>query len=177
MDSEGSKRPATLIGVSPEERIQRLEASVQRLLQDIERLPADVLYREPGPGEWPVMSTMAHVAELLPYWAHQAERIARNPGAAFGRSHDDPDRVGAVEQHGHDEVQTIVPRIRASLTECVGTLRSLAPEAWSTTGQHPRRGPMSVEQLVDAFLVDHIEEHAAQIKATLSTVSPSGSVR
>ena len=177
MASGRSKRPATLIGVTPEERTQRLEASVQRLLQEIERLPADVLYREPCPGEWPVMSTLAHVSELLPYWAHQAERIARSPGVAFGRTHDDPERVGAIDQHGHDSIGAIVPRIRASLADCLGTLRSLPPEAWATNGQHPSRGAMSVEQVVDRFLVDHIEEHAAQISATLSAVSPAPPAR
>jgi len=53
--------------VSAEEHIQRLERSVNQLIQEIERLPADVLYRPPSEGEWPVMSTLAHLAELLPY--------------------------------------------------------------------------------------------------------------
>jgi uncharacterized damage-inducible protein DinB len=177
MASGRSKRPATLIGVTPEECTQRLEAGVQRLLQDIDRLPADVLYREPHEGEWPVMSTLAHVSELLPYWAHQAERIASSPGIAFGRTHDDPQRIGAIEQHGQDSVETIVPRIRASLAECVATLRSLPPEAWSRQGQHPSRGTMTVDQVVNSFLLNHIEEHAAQISATLSTLSSSPPVR
>src|SRR5207244_13356675 len=112
MASGRSKRPATLIGVTPKERTQRLEASVQRLLQEIERLPADVLYREPRPGEWPVMSTLAHVSELLPYWAHQAERIARSPGVAFGRTHDDPERVGAIDQHANTRSAPSVPPSR-----------------------------------------------------------------
>jgi uncharacterized damage-inducible protein DinB len=157
--------------VSVEERIQRLEMSVQRLLEHIEGLPADVLYGEPGPGEWPVMSTLAHLAELLPYWAHEAERIARTPGTAVGRSHDDPDRVGAVQQHGRDSLEAIVPRIRASLDEAVTALRALPADAWASAGQHPTRGPMTVEQLVDAFLLKHAEDHAAQIQATLQVVS------
>ena len=72
--------------MTPEERTQRLEASVQRVLQDIERLPADVVYREPRPGEWPVMSTLAHVSELLPYWAHQAEGVVERPRTPETRS-------------------------------------------------------------------------------------------
>ena len=154
-------------------KIQRLEASVERLLSDVERLPADVLYREPGPGDWPVMSTLAHIAELLPFWAHQAESIARHPGSAFGRTHDDPGRVGAIEQHGHDSIEAIAPAIRASLSEAVTTLRSLPPDAWTKTGQHSTRGEMSVADVVDRFLVSHVEEHEAQISQTLSTVSAS----
>jgi uncharacterized damage-inducible protein DinB len=174
MARPGSKCVAvTLANVTVEERITRLEASVHGLLEQIERLPAEVLYGEPAPGEWPVMSTLAHLAELLPYWAHQAERIASSPGAAFGRTHDDPQRIGAVAQHGRDSLDAIVPRIRASLSEAVTALRGLPADAWTRAGQHATRGTMTIEQLVDEFLVKHAEEHSAQIAATLHAIKRS----
>ena len=157
--------------MTAEERIQRLERCVNQLISEIERLPADVLYRPPSEGEWPVMSTLAHLAELLPYWAHQASGIAARPGEPFGRTLDDPDRVGAVREHGQDSLDTAVNRIRASLAECVHILRALPTEAWSRTGQHPTRGPMTIEHLVDAFLVNHAEEHAVQIQASVKSLA------
>jgi uncharacterized damage-inducible protein DinB len=157
--------------VTREESIRRLEQSVNRLLEDIQRLPGDVLYRAPEPGEWPVMSTLAHLAEMLPYWAHQAEVIARDPGKPFGRRHDDPDRVDAVEQHGRDSLDAIVPRIRVSLDECVRALRALPSEAWAAAGLHPTRGSMTVEQLVESFLVKHADEHASQTQRTLQALT------
>ena len=157
--------------MSAEEHIQRLERSVNQLISEIERLQADVLYRPPSEGEWPVMSTLAHMAELLPYWAHQAAAIAARPGEPFGRTHDDPDRIGAVQEHGQDSLDTAVNRIRASLEECVSLLRALPAEGWSHSGQHAIRGPMTVEQLVDAFLVNHAEEHAVQVQASVKTVA------
>ncbi len=166
--------------MTAEERIQRLERSVNELVQEIERLPAEVLYRAPSPGEWPVMSTLAHLAELLPYWAHQAQGIVSQPGKPFGRTHDDADRVGAVEEHGRDSLDVAVNRIRASLQECVSVLSALPSEAWASAGQHPTRGMMTIEQLVDAFLVSHAEEHATQTQATLETLktdSPSPPMR
>jgi uncharacterized damage-inducible protein DinB len=158
------------VEVSVENRIERLEHSVQQLIGAIERLPADVLYREPVPGEWPVMSTLAHLQELLPYWAHQAAAIAAAPGQPFGRSHDDPDRIGAIAAHGHDSLDAIVPRLRTSLAECVETIRSLPADAWQRAGQHPIRGSMTVAQVVDTFLLNHAEEHAAQTQATLQAL-------
>jgi uncharacterized damage-inducible protein DinB len=159
--------------VTPEERIQRLETSVQRLVAEVERLPADVLYREPSAGAWPVMSTLAHVAEILPYWAHQAESIARSPGAPFGRTAEDPGRIAAVDQHSRDALEAIVARIRAGLDESVRTLRSLPADAWAKAGQHPTRGSMTAADVIDRFLLDHVEEHATQITATLAALSPS----
>ena len=119
------------------------------------------------------MSTLAHLAELMPYWAHQAEHISQLPGTAVGREHDDPERLGAVEHHGRDTLDAIVPRIRTSLAEAVTTLRALPAAAWTSAGQHPRRGSMTVEQLVDAFLVSHAEDHCAQTRATLETLNGS----
>jgi uncharacterized damage-inducible protein DinB len=159
--------------VTTEERIQRIESSVQQLVSLIEGLPAEVLYREPQPGEWPVMSTLAHLQELLPYWAHQAESVIKAPDQPFGRTHSDPVRIGAVEEHGHDSLDAMVKRIRVSLAECISTLRSLPADGWSVVGHSPSRGTMTVEQIVDAFLVRHVEEHAAQTQATLSVLGAS----
>src|SRR5262249_5134135 len=124
----------------------------------------------PRPGEWPVMSTLAHLAEMLPYWAHQAESVARAPEVSFGRTHEDPDRLGAIDQHGHDSLDTTVNRIRSALRECVSTLRRIPKQGWSTVGTSPTRGTMSVKQIVDRFLVSHADEHAAQTRATLEAL-------
>src|ERR1043166_663479 len=80
--------------MTAEGHIASVENTVQQLLSEIERLPDDVLYREPAPGEWPVMSTLAHLAELLPFWAHQALGVAEAPEKPFGRTHSDPERLG-----------------------------------------------------------------------------------
>jgi uncharacterized damage-inducible protein DinB len=160
----------TLSHVNAEQHIARLERSVQGLLGEIERLPADVLYREPRTGEWPVMSTLAHLAELMPYWAHQAAEVARSPGNLFGRTHEDPLRLGAIEQHGRDSLEAMVPRIRAALADGVATLRTIPNNAWGAQAHHPTRGTRSVEQIVTTYIVDHAEEHASQIKATLQAL-------
>ncbi|HEX8969793.1 MAG TPA: DinB family protein [Chloroflexota bacterium] len=159
--------------MTAEQRVERISRGVQEILERVEGLSGDVLYREPTPGEWPVMSTLAHLSELLPYWAQQAEDVARSPGMVFGRSLADAGRVGAIEQHGHDALDVVVPRVRAALEQCVATLRRIPAEAWTSSGQHIARGSMSVEQIVDTFLVNHVEEHAAQTEASLRTLRAS----
>lgn len=122
------------------------------------------------------MSTLAHLSELLPYWADEAARIARTPGVAFGRTHDDPRRLGAIDEHGRDSMAAIVPHVRAGLEHCVRTLRGIPAEAWSLAGEHPRRGSMTIDELVDDFLVEHAEDHARQIEATLDAIQSSREV-
>jgi uncharacterized damage-inducible protein DinB len=153
--------------VNLDERVERIERGVATLLSRREGVPAAALYQAPAAGEWPVMSTLAHVAEMLPYWAHQAERIAQAPGEPFGRLHDDPGRLGAIEQHGHDAAEVVRDGLQASLAEAVQTLRALPETALTSSGEHPRRGPMQVHELIDAFMVEHVEEHVQQIDAAL----------
>jgi uncharacterized damage-inducible protein DinB len=158
--------------MTEQNRLERLEQTVQRLIQELEHLPTELLYREPRPGEWPVMSTLAHVVELMPYWAHQALEVSRRSadGQPFGRTHDDPDRVGAVQQHGRDSLDSMLPRVRSACTEAVDTLRQIPPHGWARTARHATRGDMSVEQIVDQFLVSHVEEHLSQARAAISAL-------
>jgi len=166
---------ATLGSVDLEERVGRLERGVAALVRRLDGVPADALYRSPEPGEWPVMSNLAHVVEMLPYWAHQAEHIAQHPGAPFGRTVDDPARLGAIDQHAGDEARVIRPALEDSLDETVRALRGLPVSAWDATGVHPLRGEMTVAQVVDDLMVRHVEDHVAQIDSALSALGYSPS--
>jgi uncharacterized damage-inducible protein DinB len=157
---------------STERRIERIQASVQRLIETVETLPSEILYREPTPGEWPVMSALAHVVELMPYWAHQARDVSMRPndGQRFGRTHDDPERIGAIQQHRRDSLDATLPRIRQALDETVRTLRAIPADGWRRSASHATRGDMSVEMIVDQFLVSHVEEHLNQARQAIRAV-------
>ena len=150
---------------------RRLEDAVEGLIGRVERLGTHRLYREPSPGEWSAMQVLAHVTEAVPYWARQARMVASRSedDLPFGRTHDDTDRIAAVERHAHDPLDEVLPRLRTGLVEAVATLRAIPAEGWSRVGRHARRGEMTVEQLVDQFLVSHVEEHAQQLAALEST--------
>lgn len=155
--------------------ITPVRRTVEELLGEIERLPDEVLYREPAAGEWPVMSTLAHLQELLPFWAREAGDLAASPGMPVGRSLEDPRRVEPIQEHAHDSLAAIIPRIRDALDACEATLRGIPEEGWKAVGQHIRSGPMSVEELVQSFVVRHADEHAKQIRATLAALGPAKS--
>jgi uncharacterized damage-inducible protein DinB len=154
------------------ERTGKLETAVRALLQRVEGLDADRLYREPAPGEWSVMMGLAHVAEVLPYWSRQAREVAGRPrdNEPFGRTHEDPDRIAAVEQHANDRLDDVLRRLRDGLAEATRTMRELPPEGWAKTASHSRRGEMRVADIIDEFLIDHVVEHTRQVEATLDAV-------
>ncbi len=153
-----------------EARARRVEELARALLQRVEGLDAEALYWAPSEDEWTVMRVLAHTAELLPYWARQAREVASRSqdNQPFGRTHEDPDRIAAVESHADDTLDQVLPRIRDGLAEAVAGLRSIPEEGWKRTGRHERRGEMTVEHLVDFFLVQHLEEHLQQAESVLA---------
>lgn len=150
-------------------RSERLGEAVQPVLLQAERLHGDELYQAPHEGDWSPMRILAHIAELVPYWARQAAELARRDqdDLPFGRTADDPDRIAAVEDHHADGLDEALSRLRSGLAEAVVVLRALPEAGWSRTGRHPRRGQMTVQQVVDDFLLDHLDEHAAQLDRTI----------
>lgn len=162
-----------------DERAARIETAVDQLLKQVGGIPCEQQERVSKPGGWSIVQVLAHVAELLPYWSHQARAVAGRlfDDQPFGRTHDDPDRIAAVEAHAHDDVGAILPRIRAALTEAAADVRAIPAAAWRRTGRHARRGEMTVEQLVDQFLVEHLEEHTQQVEAMLRDAERREDVR
>lgn len=152
-----------------ERRAEKIETNVERLLDMVMNLPKDRLYATPAPTEWSAMMILAHVAELVPYWARQAADVASRTemNLPFGRTHDDPDRIAAVDNHAADTLDMVVPRIRQGTHEAVRLLRAIPPEKWRNTARHARRGEMTIEQIVDQFLLDHLVEHVDQAKSLL----------
>lgn len=150
--------------------LRRIEERGSDILRDAEGLRDELLYKQPDEEGWSVMRVLGHVAELLPYWTTQAVAVAgrTTPGQPFGRTHDDPARLAAVEDHAHDALGDVLPRVRESLRVTMDGLRSISPEGWTRSGKHARRGEMTVRDIVEQFIADHLDEHAAQAREALA---------
>ena len=127
------------------------------------------LRRDPADG-WSGTRILAHVAEVLPYWARQAAHVAGGEERVvpFGRTHEDRERIAAVERHAGDTKDELLAAIAKGEREAVLALHAISGDRWERTGTHARRGEMSVTQIVQQFLLDHLEEHRAQLAALRS---------
>jgi hypothetical protein len=148
--------------------IARLADAERRLAEHAAApLPSGLSDPDPGADErWEAGQIWAHLAEFPAYWLAQAQRVIAQPTHApvpFGRVKTDAGRLEAIERDRHTDPAALLERVRASLAEVSDAARSWDAEAWQLRGVHPVRGEMTVQRIVEAFIVDHLEEHADQL--------------
>jgi hypothetical protein len=153
---------------SVEDLVARM-ADVERRLAEHAAAPLPAGLSDPDPGaeeRWEAGQVWAHLAEFPAYWLGQAQRVLdadRSEPVPFGRIKTDPDRLAAIERDRHTDPAALLERVRASLAETTEAMRAWPTEAWQRRGLHPRLGVMGMEEIVDRFLVAHLEEHADQL--------------
>lgn len=153
----------------------RLEAAGQRL----DRLRSGIDSGAPWPlaerfdhdpeASWGPMELLAHVAEMLPYWLGEIERIlAAAPGPTpFGRVGTDPVRIALIGRDRTLPTDELYTRIDSWLERWAHRLATLSPSQLATVGLHPTRGEMTVAAIVERMIVSHLGEHADQLEAIL----------
>jgi len=151
-----------------ESLLERLADSERRLGEHADRpLPPGMTEPDPdGEERWEAGQVWAHVAEFPAYWLAQAQRVIAlptNEPVPFGRVKTDAGRIEAIERDRHTDPAALLARVRTDLAEVGDAARSWPPEAWTRRGMHPSRGEMTVENIVDRFIVSHLEEHADQL--------------
>jgi hypothetical protein len=158
------------------DRAGRLQAAAGRIRASALLLPDDALVTDPDPetGErWDRGQVLAHVAEMLPYWAQQAELVASGQ-VEFGRVKGDPDRIGAIERDRREDPERLLGRIDEGVAVVLALLDRLDAAALARSGRHQTLGEMTVAGIVDRFAVAHLEEHADQLNPRRGAGNPKG---
>jgi len=153
---------------------ERLEAIVDELAERLTQLPEAAFTRRPAPEEWSAAEIVAHMAEMMPYWARAAAAVAAEPGRAIGRELDDPDRVGALAGANDVPRAEALARLRHAAHEAASTLGGLDEAAWRATGRHHARGEMSIAEGVQSLIVEHAEAHVQQALAAAGATTAPG---
>jgi hypothetical protein len=119
-----------------------------------------------GPGE-----VLAHVAEMLPFWLGEMERVIDGGGQAsvpFGRIADDPVRIGIVGRDRSLPLRVLFARVDAGFAGWGDRLATLTDAERSRIGIHPRLGEMPASAIVERFVLGHGEEHVTQLNDILA---------
>ena len=148
--------------------LARLTDAERRLAEYADApLPPGLTDPDPGADErWEAGQVWAHLAEFPAYWLAQARRVASRPTnepVPFGRVKTDAARVEAIERDRNEAPTALLQRVQASLAAVTDAARSFTPEDWTALGAHPTLGEMTVQRIVERFIVEHLEEHADQL--------------
>jgi hypothetical protein len=146
-------------------------ADAERRLAEHAAAPLPEGLADPDPGaeeRWEAGQVWAHLAEFPAYWLAQAQRVIgqpTQPPVPFGRVKTDSGRLEAIERDRHTDPVALLERVRAALADVSDAARSWNGETWRLRGMHPKLGEMTIERIVEHFIVDHLEEHADQLDA------------
>ena len=121
---------------------------------------------------WGPREVLTHVAEMLPYWLGEYERVveAARPagdGTPFGRVASDALRIGVLERDRSLPLRELLARIDAGIERWERRLvaRELGDDA--AVGIHSTLGEMTAGALRERFVTGHLEEHREQLEAVL----------
>jgi hypothetical protein len=148
--------------------LERLDAVEQRLAEHAAGPAPDGLTEpdEGGTERWEAAQVWAHMAEFVAFWQAELEKVVDHYAGApvpFGRTKDDPERIGAIEEGRHVPIAELMARVHGEIEVTRRYLPTLSTAQWSSVGLHSRRGEMTVPQMVERFTVSHLEEHADQL--------------
>jgi hypothetical protein len=124
-----------------------------------------------GPeASWGPREVLAHVAEMLPYWLGELERVvAGAPGPTpFGRIADDALRLGLIERDRTLPLRVLFGRIEVGLRDWANRVAALTEEERAALGLHGTLGEISANAFLERFVLGHAEGHIAQLEDILA---------
>jgi hypothetical protein len=119
---------------------------------------------------WGPREVLAHVAEMLPFWLGELERVVNGSPepVPFGRLQDDALRIGHVGRDRELPIPLLSARIDAGLRDWEQRLPTLTTEQREKRGLHPRMGEVPAARILERHVLEHTEEHIAQLGSILA---------
>ncbi len=150
------------------EIVERFETLEQRLTEHAEG-PTPTELTDPDEGgteRWEAAQVWAHMAEFVGYWQAQLEKVIDHYDGTpvpFGRTKEDAGRIQGIEDGRHAPIADLMGQVHDEIEVVRRYLPTLTTQQWQSVGLHPRRGEMAPAQMVEVFMLDHLEEHADQL--------------
>jgi len=156
---------------SDTDRIEAARAGYAHLRSRVEAgepWPLAAAFGTEPESSWGPREVLAHVAEMLPFWLGELERVIAGPRAVpFGRLEEDASRIGLIARERTLPLHVLFDRIDVGLVAWAARLASLTDVELAAVGLHPRSGEMTVAQMPERFVIGHAEGHITQLETIL----------
>ncbi|MDB5080943.1 MAG: hypothetical protein JWP00_2867 [Chloroflexi bacterium] len=143
----------------------------QLVTVDLAGLSPDRLYTAPTENEWSLMQNLAHIIEFMPYWGNEIAGLVETPGRNFGRLLTDETRLGAIVEHGLDNLETVRAALPVSYNRLQAALDGLDDADLTKTGVHIKFGEQRLEWFIGEFIADHLKNHLTQMRECLAVIA------
>ncbi|MBY0455968.1 MAG: DinB family protein [Gemmataceae bacterium] len=136
--------------------IDAYESAPAKLRAAVRGLTRDELTARPGPGAWSILEVVVHIADSDAISIDRMKRILTedNPPLLYA---DESAYVANLFTHDQD-IEDALALLEIGRRQWARVLRKLPDEAFARTGQHNRRGAVSLGQLVGDY-IRHVDEH------------------
>ena len=165
-------------GEAQANRLERVYEEVAKLLR--EPGVASRLRTPLGGNEWSAMQTLGHMTEMIPYWLNHCRTLIAVTGTppTFGRTPGSPERLAGVAHGASADPDALLHQLHEEVRAAASMIRQFSPAELgkrgiarhSASGQahvSSEQGEMTVAQEIESFIVDHAEEHLAQVQGAL----------
>ena len=120
------------------------------------------IHRRPAPGEWSAIEVLGHMIDKMFHWSNRVERILLEERPLLP----DYDQDAEVREHDYQHVDPIIllERLQRQCEHFAALVASLPSTALQREGVHSARGPMTIQQCIEAPL-GSVSEHLKQLLA------------
>lgn len=152
-----------------EESIQSIQELAAEITHTVVELPEDALRWKPAADVWSMAEILGHVQEAMPYWVGEIQRVVTNPGAEWGRNHQNESRLAAVAATPRRSIRDLIAGVAETANAVVAVLGKLNDQDLQieSPSRNPRWGVKPMSFVLDHLIVSHLRGHRDQIKRTL----------
>ncbi len=136
--------------------IEAYVAGPTKLRAAVAGLTSDELRARPGPGAWSILEVVVHLADSDAISIDRMKRMLseENPALLYA---DETAYVARLRTHDQD-LEDAMTLLEVGRRQWARVLRLLPDAAFARTGQHNRRGTVTVGGYVASY-IDHIDDH------------------
>ena len=160
---------------------QRLAAAADRLASFAPTLrdgswPLAERFDHAPEAAWGPRELLAHLAEMLPYWLGEAERIIDMKAGPepFGRAATNDVRLAIIERDRTLPIRELQARVAVGIERWRRRWAELDEPTQGRHGLHPTLGEMTVGDIGSRFVAGHLEDHLDQLTVILSGGTGTG---
>jgi hypothetical protein len=132
-------------------------------VQELLSTPPETAYRRPAEWEWCIGEIAAHVVENGQHVRSRVIMMRDELDPLIGRMPDDPNRLAAVAEHGHDPLERLAAEVERVWDDIERICLDLDETQWRRECRHRLFGSVTVGSYLarsPAHFVEHTEEIA-----------------